>query len=160
MKSSSSVRAETKDDSSGVVHGWNAEEFLRSHVVAIVLEVESDSFLDQSSDCHQLLLSFMDEYVLAYEQFVRDRSQMDEQLNSVASDCFGVEAAEKLFDCLWKRFPHLEKLERDRSLIDGNAFLCVDDVGTTEMVTLKEYLRAAVRHRLAREEWMSPQRLQ
>ena len=147
-------------------------EFLRSHVVAIVLEVEEDSFLDQSSDCHQLLLSFMDEFVLAYEQFVRDEGSLSGDLDvssdddddhgprhassSASSSRFGDEAAENLFRYFWERFPHLEKLEQGRRVFEGNAFFSVNDDGMTEMVTLKEYLRAAVRHRLARPGWTSP----
>ena len=129
---------------------FDADAFLRDNEIAIVLEIESDSFLDQYSDCHQLLLTLMDQLIEAYEDSIDIQCK---RVNAkVASGLINVNdprfVAEALFRSLWTRLPNLEALDGKYAVYEGNAFFSVNEAGCAEMVTLKEYLRATLKYRL------------
>jgi len=129
---------------------FDADAFLRDNEIAIVLEIASDSFLDQYSDCHQLLLTLMDQLIEAYEDSIDIQCK---RVNAkVASGLINVNdprlVAEALFRSFWTRLPNLEALDRKYAVYEGNAFFSVNEAGCAEMVTLKEYLRATLKYRL------------
>jgi len=127
-----------RDDA--VFRGWNASSFLRSHTVAVVLEdLESESFLDPTSDHHQLLFSLLRDYILAFEHFLH----VEPSASSELSGGIGEETEDRLFDCFWNHFPYLDRLDRGCGGI-------LDEAGLTGRFSIKQLVRSTMARWISR----------